>query len=749
MYRYAEYDFDGLQNDPSLDPGDPDVLYALAQCYRLGKGVEKDEATALAIFREAAEAGSQAAREELDKAAPAQKGADAGARDYAHMELGELNRLAVEENDPRANLVLFLNSIKWKDPQAAEAYLQQCLETVMDGRQDDELKREVFENAGRFYQTGDAAKSRHYFELARELGSVDACRVLLRYYKDGIGGACDQELADACMQQLEEKGTPEDLYQCVLTHIREGRRSRAYILLSKLTEQTEPMLKARALLALHELDENETPYQKILPELWLGAEDETVLRELAAAYEKEPELPVTGEQAIRLAEQYLKLGDRVRYADWLHKAQDLGAKEAEPLLKKFAEEEARRKAQEEEERRKAAEAARQRAEEAARQRAEKEERFRQAEEERRQKEAEAARQRAEEEARQKAEEEARRRAEEEARQKAEEEARRKAEEEARRKAEEEVRRKAEEEARRKAEEEARRKAEEEAARRKAEEAELQRRAAAKDPQALLELGNRVHPAKQTAVPPTKEQWEAVKRARGYWLQGAEVGNGDCCLKLAWSANLWDQNYQYAINMAKNAVKLNGSLSDQAQQIIQAAEAARSKAEEEQRKQEAQAQQYTEDTRRKWKVQAVLAVLAIAEALLIALGRGTVWSLAMGRCFEKAAILVITICTMRALFRYARISRMDLPESAKNCIKAAMREPLQRQLALTVLCGLARVISEKNLVAVFVPYFYGAMLAFALFVAWMLMPSGQKGWAAALLNCARGAAYQWPGWKERK
>lgn len=749
MYRYAEYDFDGLQNDPSLDPGDPEVLYALAQCYRLGKGVEKDEAAALAIFREAAAAGSQAAQEELNKAASPEKGAEAGARDYAHMELGELNRLAVEENDPRANLVLFLNSIKWKDPQAAEAYLQQCLETVMDGRQDDELKRDVFENAGRFYQTSDTAKSRHYFELARELGSVDACRVLLRYYKDGIGGACDQELADACMQQLEEKGTPEDLYQCVLTHIREGRRSRAYILLAKLTEQTEPMLKARALIALHELDENETPYRNILPELWLGAEDETVLRELTAAYEKEPDLPVTGEQAVRLAKQYLKMGNRARYADWLHKAQDLGAKEAAPLLRELAEEEARRKAQEEEARRKAEEAARRKAEEEARQKAEKEERRRQAEAERRRKAEEEARRKAEEEARRKAEEEARRKAEEEARQKAEEEARRQAEEAARRKVEEAARRKAEEEARRKAEEEARRKAAEEAARRKAEEAELQRRAAAKDPQALLELGNRTHPAKQTAGNPTKEQREAVKRARGYWLQGAEVGSGACCLNLAWSASLWDQNYEYAINMAKNAARLDASLSGQAQQMIQAAETARSKAEAEQRMQEAQAQQYTEDTRRKWKVQVVLAALAIAEALLIALGRGTVWSLAMGRCFEKAAILVITICTMRALFRYARISRLDLPESTRNCIKTAMREPIQRQLALTVLCGLARVISEKTLVAVFVPYFYGAMLAVALIVAWMLMPASQSGWVAAVLNCARGGAYQWPGWKERK
>lgn len=66
MYRYEELTLDDLLEDPTFDEESPDALYALAQCYRLGKGVQPDEEVCLKYLRKARDAGSEAARQELE-----------------------------------------------------------------------------------------------------------------------------------------------------------------------------------------------------------------------------------------------------------------------------------------------------------------------------------------------------------------------------------------------------------------------------------------------------------------------------------------------------------------------------------------------------------------------------------------------------------------------------------------------------------------------------------------------------------
>ena len=42
MYKYEEMDFNEILADPEIDPENAEVMYAIAQCYRQGKGVEAD-----------------------------------------------------------------------------------------------------------------------------------------------------------------------------------------------------------------------------------------------------------------------------------------------------------------------------------------------------------------------------------------------------------------------------------------------------------------------------------------------------------------------------------------------------------------------------------------------------------------------------------------------------------------------------------------------------------------------------------
>ena len=42
MYKYEEMNLRDLMSNDTLDPESAEVLYAMAQCYRLGKGTEVD-----------------------------------------------------------------------------------------------------------------------------------------------------------------------------------------------------------------------------------------------------------------------------------------------------------------------------------------------------------------------------------------------------------------------------------------------------------------------------------------------------------------------------------------------------------------------------------------------------------------------------------------------------------------------------------------------------------------------------------
>ena len=221
MYPYEDYDLIQLQSDPSLDPGSPEVLYAMAQCFHLGRGgADRDESAAQELLQAAAEAGSELAREALEgqKSDPAP---EVSSQDYAGMALHELKKLE-QAGDLRAGLERYRRCMAVGDQRNAERCVAGCAQLAVEGRMDLQLRREALEIAGAFYQDRDRAESRRLYELARELGSVAACGKLLDYYTCGLGGPAEPELAEDCVLQMERQGGPELLYQAAVWRTNEN-----------------------------------------------------------------------------------------------------------------------------------------------------------------------------------------------------------------------------------------------------------------------------------------------------------------------------------------------------------------------------------------------------------------------------------------------------------------------------------------------------------------------------------------------
>ena len=65
MYKYEEMNLRDLMSNDTLDPESAEVLYAMAQCYRLGKGTEVDMELYEKSLKGAADVGSEMAKKEL------------------------------------------------------------------------------------------------------------------------------------------------------------------------------------------------------------------------------------------------------------------------------------------------------------------------------------------------------------------------------------------------------------------------------------------------------------------------------------------------------------------------------------------------------------------------------------------------------------------------------------------------------------------------------------------------------------
>lgn len=259
MYLYEEMNLDELLDDPEVDPDSPDALYAIAQCYRLGKGTEVNEELYRSNLEAAAQAGSEAAREELAgsaAAAPASAEAvpepQAGTGFSADLPLYQQRRMA-EEGDPAAIFQMAQNSLSLNDPNAALSYLQRAEKLVGTGVYAPEQEQQIFlQLAGLFSQPPleNPEQSVHYYGLASELGSAEAALTLSRFARAGYGCAADPVQADAWLRRAAESGDFGVKYELAL-ELLESKPVDACSLLDEVAHSAEDeSLRLRAQVAL-------------------------------------------------------------------------------------------------------------------------------------------------------------------------------------------------------------------------------------------------------------------------------------------------------------------------------------------------------------------------------------------------------------------------------------------------------------------------------------------------------------------
>lgn len=284
MYLYEEMNLDELLDDPEVDPDSPDALYAIAQCYRFGKGTDVSEELYRTNLEAAAQAGSIAAQQELASGTAVEE-TPAASEFSADLPLYLQRRLA-EEGNPSAILQMAQNSFALNDINAALSYLQRAEKLVGNSVYTSEQEQLIFLQLAKLFSQApleDPEKSAHYYGLASELGSAEAALALSRYAKTGYGCIADPVQAEAWMRRAAECGDFSVKYGLALEFMN-SKPVYACSLLDEIVHSSEDeslRLRARIVLAAREtgrIPDNE------LENAWSVCDDPEISRLLLQSY---------------------------------------------------------------------------------------------------------------------------------------------------------------------------------------------------------------------------------------------------------------------------------------------------------------------------------------------------------------------------------------------------------------------------------------------------------------------------------
>ena len=178
MYRYEEMNLRELMSNDTLDPESAEVLYAMAQCYRLGKGTEVDMELYKKSLEGAADAGSEMAKEELQtlENRPEEKAEENEPevqKNLTKLPMDELMDL-VHEDDIRACCEVYRRYGKEES-----RHLIHAAELIDQGNHslNKEECQKVLETLAEYYLNAekDNKKAMEAYGKAAELGSAAAC----------------------------------------------------------------------------------------------------------------------------------------------------------------------------------------------------------------------------------------------------------------------------------------------------------------------------------------------------------------------------------------------------------------------------------------------------------------------------------------------------------------------------------------------------------------------------------------------
>jgi len=235
MFKYDDYDYESLLNDPAVDPDSADALYALAQFCRTGKGCPASEVAYQKYLQRAADEGNAQAKAELDAAAVQKPMLDTV--DISALSLGELIA-AADDSKADALVPAARRALELNDTARAVRYFKQALDFMSTGAYvyTDEEAQDICMTLAHIMESdayNDEKAATHYYGMAQEFGSTEAARILEQRYRTGTGAAQDNAQADAYGLIAARNGNAVDKLSCAVSLMEHGKNVDAALLLEE------------------------------------------------------------------------------------------------------------------------------------------------------------------------------------------------------------------------------------------------------------------------------------------------------------------------------------------------------------------------------------------------------------------------------------------------------------------------------------------------------------------------------------
>ena len=236
MYRYEEMNLRELMSNDTLDPESAEVLYAMAQCYRLGKGTEVDMELYKKSLEGAADAGSEMAKKEL--LSMENELSDESAEEDVSEKQKNLKDIPIDElmDLAGADDIKACCEVYRRYGKEESRYLMHAAELIDQGNHslNKEECQKVLETLAVYYLDSERniAKGMEAYGKAAELGSTAACWKLAEL-------CADEQRKLFYAKKAADLGSDKDVYHYAEMLQEKGRVAEADACFAKLMKKTD------------------------------------------------------------------------------------------------------------------------------------------------------------------------------------------------------------------------------------------------------------------------------------------------------------------------------------------------------------------------------------------------------------------------------------------------------------------------------------------------------------------------------
>ena len=324
MYKYEELDFNQIINDSNIDMDSPEALYAIARCYRDGKGVEKSEERYQEYLQEAIEQGMEVPEESNSFGEPE---ADIPQKSWEQAAFATSDEIAecekqAESGNADACLALY-EFCREIDDAMAETYIQMAQDNASGA--DAKMQQRIYIAAAEWYEEEEKYSwALDSYKRAVESGSIDACWDVCRYYENEGDSAERRDKLEYYRGKIIEFGTNEELFRLAMIYKDENALVKALGLLERVYQNVsdDTDLKTDCLLEMIQLAPARYPADRAVSVLWDVADREDVCEKLTQIYGTDPNQ--TGGALL----EALKPKQVICLASWYLEHQNIAAAEA-------------------------------------------------------------------------------------------------------------------------------------------------------------------------------------------------------------------------------------------------------------------------------------------------------------------------------------------------------------------------------------------------------------------------------------